>query len=148
MGMKILDESGSLLYEFPKNLGGYLLDRLLVVARFTGEDQPEVILNDHVSALHVAVANSLRDGARPARRLTGSDADAMAHRFRSRIVGVFRDAVLSGQLQWLSWSADEKLAFVRNVLWSPLEVSDQFIANFIEEEEAYFGRVRRALGAQ
>lgn len=146
MGMKILNEDGSILFEFQEGLGLPLLYRVLAVAKFTGEDQPEIILNPHVAALHSAVSEAM-----PPRRVSLENErfhDELAHRVRLRVGNVFRHAVLDGSLKWLSWSEAEKRRFVRDELFAPYNLSDQFLSDFVEEEDYYFADVRSALSAQ
>ncbi len=146
MGVKILNEDGSLVYEFRDGLGVPLLYRVLSVAKFTGEDQPEIILNPHVAAFH----QTLSDAMQPPRVRTDSEAeiDRLALQVRVRIATVFRHAVLSGDLSWLSWGGEEKRAFARDILFAPYAVSERFVGEFVEEEDSYFLRVREALAAQ
>jgi hypothetical protein len=145
MGVKILNEDGSVLHEFPEGLGAPLLYRVLAVARFTGEDQPEIILNHHVAALHRAVGEAMPPGMSAP---SWQDADELARTVRQRIDLCFREQVISGQLPWPRWSMEEKRAFVRDVLFSPVQVSDQYLADFVEEADGHFARVRAALGDQ
>lgn len=146
MGVKILNEDGSLLHEFRDGLGVPLLYRVLAVAKFTGEDQPEIILNDHVSAFFKAVAS-----ASPPSRIRApapvqfNDFDPAV---RVRISTVFRHAVLNGSLKWLSWSDAEKRAFVTDVLFAPWTLAADAVGDFMEEEDAYFRRIRAALDSQ
>lgn len=142
MGMKILNEDGSVLFEFPDGLGAPLLYRVLAVAKFTGEDQPEIILNGHVSALHRAVSDAM---SREPPSTSTNSLDSMAQTLRPRIGRIFRDAVLDGSLAWLDRSHAEKVAFTRDVLFAPYAVSEQFVADFVEEEDWYFERASKAL---
>lgn len=144
MGVKILGEDGALLHEFRDGLGAPLLYRILTVAKFTGEDQVEIILNPHVADLHTAIADSLPPARGP--HTATADTDRMALGLRMRIAGRLRAAVLAGQHEWPRWSADKKTEYVTGVLFAPFHVSDQFVWDFIEEEDHYFACARRALG--
>lgn len=107
MGMKILNEDGSVLYEFQDGLGAPLLYRVFAAAKFTGEIDPLIALNKHVAEAHRAIAQSMPVfGRKP----TTEAFEDMARRSWERIVRPFRDAVLGGQLDWLKWTADEKAA--------------------------------------
>jgi hypothetical protein len=147
MGVKILNEDGSVLFEFRNGLGLPLLYRVLAVAKFTGEDQSEIILNPHVAALHRAIANAMPP-ARAAATIHGYDRDSLVRSVRTRIGDVFRSAVLGGNLKWLSWSDAEKRLFVREELFAPYDISDEYIADFIEEEDHYFADIRATLNGQ
>jgi hypothetical protein len=144
MGMKILNEDGSILYEFRDNLGAPLLYRILAVAKFTGEAEPEVILNPHVAGFFRAVSQAMPKLKSPSTGLPSRN-DLLAQRAWARIVPVFRNAVLSGQLDWPKWTQSEKTAFASEELWAPYEVSDQFLSDFVDDEDHYFERVRKAL---
>lgn len=143
MGMKILNEDGSILHEFRDNLGAPLLYRILTVAKFTGEAKPEIILNPHVAGLYRAVTQAMPKLKNSTS--TPIERDGLAQRAWSRIVPVFRNAVLSGQLDWLKWTRSEKTAYASDELWAPYEVSDQFLSDFVDDEDHYFEQVRKAL---
>ncbi len=142
MGMKLLNEDGSVLYEFRDNLGAPLLYRILAVAKFTGEAEPEIILNSHVAGLYRAVSQAMPELKNTTRPIEN---DNLAQRAWPRIVPVFRNAVLGGQLDWPKWTHSEKVAFASHELWAPYNVSDQFLSDFIQDEDHYFERVRKAL---
>lgn len=147
MGMRIIDDDGTVLHEFPQNLGKYLLYRLLTVAKFTGEDQAEIILNEHIAAFGLALSKAMP--APTARPIMPEDAnDALCRQVMVRIATVFRERVLSGDVPWARWSLQEKRSFVLGTLFAPFTPSDNFVKEFIEDEDARFEKARRSLAAQ
>lgn len=146
MGMKLIDDDGTLLHEFPDHLGKYLLHRVLTVAKFTGEDQAEIILNSHVADLHRAIAKAVSDGATVTHHVDASDAHLrMLRDFGPRLARVLREQVLNGALPWPRWTLTEKRDFVRDVLYAPFQLPEQFLSDFIEEQDFYFARTKKAL---
>jgi len=143
MGMKIIGEDGSLLYEFRDGLGAPLLYRLLAVAKFTGEDQKEIILNPHVAELHKAIASAMASHLRAPVRAPA--VEEMSRDLQLRVRNVLRSAVLGGQHEWLSWDEATKAEYVRSILFAPYGVSEQFVSDFVEEEDSYYAGVRRSL---
>jgi|CXWL01.1.fsa_nt_gi hypothetical protein len=141
MGMQIIDDDGTLVHEFPPNLGKHLLYRLLIVAKFTGEDQAEIILNDKVAALGASLARSM---PKPTVSV-GRQVDELPAQVLPRILGVFREQVLGGQLPWAKWSAEEKRDFVTNTLFAPYAPSQEFVDDFVSDEDSRLERVRLAL---
>ena len=145
MGMQILNEDGSALYEFKNGLGVHLLYRIFAAAKFTGEADPLIILNQHVADVYRAIQSAKTHSIRP---MATHSIDDMARRCWQRIVPPFRNAVLNGDIRWLAWNSEEKAAFVLDLLWAPWEVSEQFIIEFVEEEDAFFQRVKQHLNDQ
>jgi hypothetical protein len=91
VGVQILDEDGTLLHEFPANLGKPLLYRLLTVAKFTGEDETEIILNGFVADFGKALA----ERASPRSTIDqGQVHNDLSRQAWTRLANVLRDNIL------------------------------------------------------
>jgi hypothetical protein len=145
VGVQILDEDGTLLHEFPANLGKPLLYRLLTVAKFTGEDETEIILNGFVADFGKALA----ERASPRSTIDqGQVHNDLSRQAWTRLANVLRDNILSGRLGWPGWSAEEKHAFVSDVLFAPYRPTNEFIAEFIEETDWRLAQAKQALNQE
>lgn len=146
MGVRILDEDGSLIFEFRDGLGKPLLGRLLRVAKFVGEAQPEIIINEHVALLGLAIEQAM-ENERPAivhAEPRGNYQSAL-QAVLPRLFGVLSDAILSGGLPWPLWSNIEKRAFVRSILVAPIAITDQELEDTVEEIDLRVAGWRQSL---
>ncbi|KAF0181735.1 MAG: hypothetical protein IV086_06605 [Hyphomonadaceae bacterium] len=146
MGVKVIDEDGTLLFEFQVGLGKTLLSRLLRVAKFVGEAQEEIILNGNVSQFGIAIESAMQSEQGSIKPKGIDDAhERMVQSLWPRLLGTLTEAVLIGRIRWTSWSAHEKKSFLRDVLFAPIVVSEQTLDDAVEEFDWKTSRWRKSL---
>jgi hypothetical protein len=143
MGVKILDEDGTLIHEFGEGLGKPILYKLFGIAKFAGDNDEIVVLNKHVSDFGASLLN-----ASPAASPRPSLIDEFGHDVCWRLHQALRASILSGRTRWQSLDVVGKRALLREVLFAPHPASEQFLDDFIEETDLYVKGVHRALSGQ
>jgi hypothetical protein len=141
MGVKILDEDGTVIHEFRDGLGVILLQRMLIAAKFRDDADMDLVLNGHVSELGKALAGAYR----PKPLVPRSDDDDVLRQVQLRLNEALRHHVFGRSIPWMQWTDEQKRVFVRDVMFAPWVASEQFLVEYIEERDSEFMRWRAAL---
>lgn len=143
MGVKILNEDGTLLHEFREGLGVILLDRLITAAKFRNDPDWDLLVNEHVANLGTALRKTLPP--RGSSQTTESVDDDLCRQASLRLTECLRNHILTGAVSWPRWTPEEKRSFVRDVVFAPWTPSKQFVEDYVEERDVELTRWRKAL---
>lgn len=143
MGVRILDEDGTELFEFRAGLGKPLLSRIIHAAKFNIAD-PEIVLNTHVANFGRAIETAMPRRVLHARFPQDPD-DMLADELFPTLFKILSDAILAGHVPWQAWSSEERVQFLKDELYAPAKLSNEKAEEIAETVTHHVERWRRSL---